>query len=87
VKIGNAGRVTRRIQGFTGNNREFSQKNAASSKIRRLAFRNLPGQGISLLCGDWLTPGVITDAEIFQIARFRPQLQERRGCGSPYLQA
>jgi hypothetical protein len=36
-------------------------------------------QGISLLCGDGLAPGVISDAEIFQIARFRRQLQERRG--------
>jgi hypothetical protein len=36
-----------RIQGITGNNREFSRKKTASSNIKRLAFRNLPEQGIS----------------------------------------
>jgi hypothetical protein len=72
----------RDLQGITGN---FRKKNAVSSKFKRLALRNLPEQGISLLCGDWLTPGVISDAEIFQIARFSPHLQERRVCGSPYI--
>jgi hypothetical protein len=37
----------RRIQGITGNNREFSRKKAASSNIKRWASRTLPEQGIS----------------------------------------